>query len=251
MTVDVGDDRLRRLLEYDPLREADAEAAVSGADPTALSFFNVHASMAAKQEVLARRDDTFWACPLDYFLAIVDAEGFALLDERPDESDETFPGYVERFHWHPRDAILLHSSSYARRGDEAPRIDGASMIFNCLVPFGCWEKLRGAPGSQSPVKLPSGEEYACRYTLDGREAMRFGLRLLRTHGAFVDPWIYAPSHSPLAYHREWERTRRTGEDGLVSFDLLVESGRRASDARLLEVPEAVRRCLSVCGEARR
>lgn len=238
----VADDRVRRLLEYDPLGEAEAEAATTGASPLALAFRNVMASGAAKERALAKREDTFWACPIDYFLGIVAAEGFVQIDERPE--DDVFGPYVERLHWNPQDAILLRSSSYTRRDGEGPGIDAASMLFNCLVPFGSWKKLRGATGNQSPVKLPSGDEFACRYTLDGREALRFKLKVLRTHGTFANPWVLAPGPAPLAFEREWGQHRQ-------DFSVRLETAQEASDARLRRMPEDVRRCLAVCEEKRR
>lgn len=239
MTVEVDDDRLRRILAYDPLGEADS---------TAMAFLNVQMSAAIKRDVLSGRGDTFWACPLDYFLQIARDEGFEVIDERPDEGDEFFPRYVERFLWQPRDAVLLHLTSYVRPGKTEPEIDDASMVFNCLLPFGTWTETRGAPGSQKPVELPSGEARACRYTLDGREGMRFKLGILREHGAFANPWVCAPSRAPLTYSREWRRVRRENADGSAS--LLLERGPTiaASRERLLRMPENVQRCLAVCHE---
>lgn len=240
MSSDISDDRVRRLLEYDPLLEAESESQVTGVDADAIGLFNVHANAAAKQEALSKRRDTFWSCPIDYFREILKIEGFWLIDKTGVQGDE------EQFYWQPEDGILLHSSQH---GETDPHLDAASLYFNCLVPFGKWKELRGVPCSSAPVKLSTGDEFTCRYTLDGREGMRFKLRKLRTYGAFVSPWIMPPLLTPLVFSSEWYAIRRARDD--TSFLLEDPSVVSVHDKRIARMPVDVRACLAVCQENRR
>jgi hypothetical protein len=247
MTADISDDRVRRLLEYDPLQEAKVEAEMADGDWTLRGFRNVHASTEAKKKALLKREDTFWGCPIDYFRDILSDDGFVLLEERADEG--LFSNYLEQLHWHPRDGILLSSSSHLSEGDASPHLGSASLVFNCLVPFGKWDELRGVPCSQAPVTLPSGEEYACRHTLDGREALRFKLKMLRMHGAFVVPWVFAGTHPyPLTFYGEHRRCGRLTAD---SLDEAISTRRELSKERAARMHEEVRNCLAICHEDRR
>lgn len=206
----VTDDRLRRLLEFDPIGEAEKTI---GDESPGLSLLYVHANGDAKREALSARNDTYWACPRDYLQEILDLEGFVFLHKNTEAPSEDSDHYVKEWYWHPQDAILLYTTSSLRSPwrftealagkPERPKeilMDALELSFNCAIPPSAYEHLRGVPGSESWVNLPKGDGFRCRYTCDGREGLRFKLRKLRTYGAFVNPWRYRATFRPFGYH---------------------------------------------------
>jgi hypothetical protein len=248
------DDRTARILSYSPIGEARAITGEKDTPATdILSLFNIHAHAAETEKAMVARDDTWGHCTPEYFLRIVEEEGFVLLDEGLKAARE-WPPDGEReswwMFWHPEDGIFMKADSYGTINFETkePRmqLNGARLAFNLLFRRHGVD-LRGCPGSTSPVEI-DGNFYSCMHDNDGRDGLRFRLKKLRLAGAFHKPWVFGSHHIIFMSSAEWDQmTEKHGINWSMGSDPEIEAEVLGlCRARFERFPKEVQECVEIC-----
>jgi hypothetical protein len=206
----VSDDRMKRILEFDALSEAEK---LTGADcyedavtqNLGVGMFLVNAAI--KQQELCDRQDTRWSMDYLEYLSIVTDLGFEVIKiwDIAQEDDRT---EQVLFLWHKETGVPLVFDTY--KG-----------YTNSAHIYGNW--------------IPNDPEHRCRYTStgcwsairedvwcgewDAREAFRFQFEQLCKHGTFVSPWVDMewPAFRPIVSQdypkdMEWEEKKRVVEE---------------------------------------
>lgn len=209
------DDKTARILTYSPIGEARKVTGEKDSPATdLLSLFNVQVSAHETREAMLARKDTYSGCSPEYFLEVVEAEGFVLLDEGVKKIDDYDPSGAKPapwwMFWHPEDGIFMKADLWNtidfQTKEPVQRLNSCSLTFNLLWMDEAGPLFKGCFGSSSPVSI-NGTVYGCMYDGDGRKGLRFRLKHHRRAGAFVKPWVYAGSSRMFLSPAEWNDLR--------------------------------------------
>ena len=172
------------LLAFDPLSAAEDATGKSWQESGETSDFGVALHMLhnrRKEEALRSVRDTTFSCDLDYYLSVVEDEGFEEVLSIPFES--TSSGHPEKFmvFFKRSEGVLLKFDTYRL---SKPGVNGGSFYYN-VRPFASgW-----AHGVTSSGCFEDGIWVGSH---DCREALRHHMQRLREWGEFITPWAKRP-----------------------------------------------------------
>tara|TARA_R110000824_G_scaffold12226_7_gene53632 strand:- start:51350 stop:52162 length:813 start_codon:yes stop_codon:yes gene_type:complete len=181
---------LKNALKTDPLGEAEKEIGAGYNDPdpllgdavTALGMKKMWENQAVKDEILKKRKDTLFRNTKDYYLAVIEENGFEKVLEIPFVSHDKQETYF--VYWHP-DGLLLSFDTFNEDG-----INGGKIKYNWTA--NDWEKMPwGILSSHAPFKTCQNNGEEIEYISgdhDAREALIYNMDQLREHGTFLSPW---------------------------------------------------------------
>lgn len=198
----LDDDRVREILDFDPLAHAEKMTGSSYKDDKVTSGFGLLMHMEKGrivEEALKNGGDTHFATTAAECVEIVKQEDFEIVGQvdfvdRRGSKDVPSPE-VLYFFWHRRDAILGVMNTITWSGKEQ-KVNSFKIFFNWKSFSGSW--LNGC---------------SCHYTKDHvgiadkdvREGFRLSLRELRSSGKFINPWVEIP-HLWLIHYGEEDKT---------------------------------------------
>lgn len=197
------DDKLDKLLAYDPLLEAEKCSGKSyKADgDTQLLGFRLHIEKAElARKMLSERGDSYYGMPFEEFISIVEDLGFeSVYSEVIDETEKINFLHV---YWHP-DGILLTTTSYPGYPD-GYSTNTCTLYYNWLPNPEYWDlsprpcvTASGSWQSDDWDDPPSGKIWAGSH--DGRIALKNTIGKLREHGSFLPTWKYNPNPWMIHY----------------------------------------------------
>ena len=182
---------LQKSLKYDPLAEAERttgcsykEDGVIGNMVTGIGMELMWKNGAVKNKLLKERKDTLFSNTLEYYLEVIESNGFEWCLEIPFESCW---GGEDRFYifWHP-DGILLSFDTFNRNTS----INGGKIYYNWTSnskkawSSGCLSSHSGS----FKCKLDGKEVSAVSGSHDAREALIYNIDRLREEGTLLNPW---------------------------------------------------------------
>ena len=186
------DEILERELKYDAIADTEDKLGIYYKDPVAgdavkfLSMAAMWGSNARKNEILLERKDTTMSCSLDYYLEVIEENGFERVLEIPFNSRW---GNVETYYiyWHP-DGLLLSFDTF-----NGNHVNGGKVFYN-------WETTKREhnhriTSSYSPIEYRNedGDFYWCiAGDHDCREALIHNMNQLRANGNFLKVWRKSP-----------------------------------------------------------
>lgn len=242
----MDDDSTAAILRGNPIGDARKITGKKDDPETdALSLLFIHGQAAVRDAAMKEQDDTYSRCSPAYFLRVLNEEGFVVLEEGARKS------WIEGadpeswwFFWHPEHGILLEFSTWTtfkQMGSRETLVisSGAQFHYNLL-----WEEpwpVKGAFGSSSMVGV-DGRNWGCMHDGDGRDGLRFRLKVLKQAGKFMRPWIHGPHWCIFFSPSDHERRREKKGNGIVDWDSEEFALARA---RVDSWPKEVRECVEI------
>lgn len=177
-----SDDTLAKVLHFDALDAAETitgQRVENGASAFGLGLGLIHAKARLKEQMLRDRDDVWGGCPLEAYIACIEANGYVRCIE------EEFAGHYEDerlfVYAHP-DGLLLKFDTYSGK-----RVNGGSVYYNWRPREGAdyWELISSGSFAEPDFKVWTGDH-------DAREALIFNIGRLRENGDLVAPWVKRP-----------------------------------------------------------
>ena len=211
-----------KLMDIDPIDDAERDTGKDASDPAtgALGFAYMKDKHARLNEMLAMNDDTQFQNEVKNYFRIVKSEGFNPVLEVPFKSRDSIDESLFIF-WHPTEFLLLVCDTW---GGRHHHINSANVYFNwlpkekkCVFP----PHASGGMGSRTDET-----DFTFSGHYDAREAFRYKLWWLRTHGKTIR-WKYQP-FLWLLHHGD------TAE--AYNYDAIME-------ARLAQLPNEVRNAI--------
>jgi len=183
------DDILAHELKYDAIADTEKELGISYKDPivgdavTFASMAKMWESSARKNEILKERRDTLFSNELDYYLEVIEENGFEKVLVLPFDIDD---GRKEKFfiYWHP-DGLLLRFDTY-----NSTIVNGGNVYYN-------WETTNkdhewDILSSHGPIEHRGDEDGDFYWCVSGnhdcREALIHNMTRLRENGNFLKVW---------------------------------------------------------------
>ena len=211
--TDLSPDRLKRILDYDPLYEAEKIAGRRTDASAALGFVFAQESSRVKQEVLAERDDSVFSSDYENYRRIIESMGFKMVFE--ESFEHTFndgdPAATDFYRiFARRDGLILDTDSYSYVGGSRRTTNGAKLHFNLRLEGDKWPSrcsgtcVRENGAGWGDADYQEGGASVWVGDTDAREAIRYRLGDLSACGTFLCKWVRRPWFS-LTHHGDKKR----------------------------------------------
>ena len=179
----MSDELLERLLNYDPLGNAEHITGKSYKEDKyteAIGVLDHFRATKERRETLAMLDDTTISNTVENYTRIITEEGFEHVLTIPFADIDGTP---ESFQvWSHPDGMVLKFDTYRTKD-----INSASLYFNARLNDSSYLYTLRCGGGVSRF-----DNSVIVANFDAREALRFHIRKLRAAGTLVNPWIERP-----------------------------------------------------------
>lgn len=198
----ISDERLKRILDFDPLVAASEATGVSYKESEAVAFLGMAYAMennALKNKALKNRRDSTYDTEAAEYIEIITELGFELVLKVPFTNDDGVELNLQFFARQDGLILVFDEFQWDIEG-HVPVVNGANLYYN-WKPNNIqtrWEVTSSGgfvgPNGESLVQNPNitEDQYVWSGNHDAREAIRYKIQQLEKAGTFLSRWAQPP-----------------------------------------------------------